>query len=458
MEGLFIQLLNMGIAANFVILAVMFLRIILRNMPKGMRCILWGLAGIRLICPFAPQTVLSLIPSAQTVAKDIALQQQPAVHSGIAVLNQAVNPVLAGAFAPKEEASVNPLQIWIFAASVIWLVGIAVMAVYALASSWNLYRITRERVRWKENLYFCDRIDTPFILGVIHSRIYLPSFLNEEQIGFVNAHERAHLARRDHLWKLLGFVLLSIYWYHPLCWAAYWLFCKDLELACDEKAVRDFDLCGRKAYAKTLLECSSTSRRIAAYPLAFGEGNVKERVKNVLNYKKPAFWEAAAAVLACLLVAVCFLTNPREELPWAQEPFGHRYGVEHTVYYAPIFSNMFPPEARWAYELTSNGELAVKEEASGNYDVQGALEEMKLTYENFDQYMMGLEAEERTAANIRKENKTAWYTGSVGESGNGFYYILQQENGEVLLCYGYNTGLDAEANEILAWIFRLNKI
>ena len=200
-------------------------------MPKSMRCILWGFVGIRLSCPWSVETVLSLIPSAQTISPNIVYQMKPTIHSGILELNQVVNPILSESFAATEFQSANPLQIWIFGASIVWIAGFVLIMAYAAISLFRLNRRVRESVRWKENLYLCDRIDTPFVLGLVHPRIILPSAMEEEQSVYVIAHEKAHLERYDYVWKLFGFVLLAVYWFHPLCWVAYWMFCSDLELA-----------------------------------------------------------------------------------------------------------------------------------------------------------------------------------------------------------------------------------
>lgn len=450
MENIFIRILNMGIAAGWLILAVMLLRIIFKNMPKGMRCILWGLAGIRLVCPYTIQSALSLIPSAQTIRPDIVYQQKPEIHSGIGALNRTVNPLLSESFAPDITASVNPLQIWLFLASLIWIAGMVLMAVYAVGSYCVLYRKIRESVRWKDNLYFCDHINTPFILGVVRPKIYLPSSMDEKHISYVCAHENAHLARLDHIWKPLGFLLLSIYWFHPLCWAAYWLFCKDLELACDEKAVRDYDVCSRKAYAGALLECSTHCHRMPACPLAFGEVGVKKRIQGVLDYQKPAFWKVIIATVICVMAAACFLTNPKGGAP---KLLGHEYEVEKIVYESPLLSAMLTPREAPSYSVTADGMLLEKrsallygEEASKEWVVCGNVEEITLTEDNFDQYIYWngpILEQDLAPSELREQNERAWYVESEVETGK-FYYILQQKNGDIYVAEGSDRGEDSQ--------------
>ena len=310
METVFLKILNMSITASWIVLAVIAVRLLLKKAPKWIAVLMWGLVGIRLVCPFALESVFSLIPSAETVPGNILYTDTPAIHSGVAVLNSAVNPMLSESLAPSAGASVNPMQVIAFIASIVWIAGIAVMLVYMAASCLGIYGKVREAVPFKENIRVCDHVDTPFILGMIRPRIFLPSAMSEQDREYVIAHEKAHLKRRDHWWKPLGFLLLTVYWFNPILWIAYSLLCRDIELACDEKVIRDMGTENKKPYSDALINCSVPRRTIAACPLAFGEVGVKGRVKSVLNYKKPAFWVVAAAVIACAAVAVCFLTDP----------------------------------------------------------------------------------------------------------------------------------------------------
>jgi beta-lactamase regulating signal transducer with metallopeptidase domain len=326
MDSIFIKILNMSITASWLILAVLVLRLILKKAPKAILCALWVIVAIRLICPFSLESALSLIPSAETVSPDILYMQSPRVSSGIPAVNSVVNPVISKSLAPAAGASVNPLQVWTAIASFIWLLVAALMLGYALISYLRIKKKVRESAPLRDNIWLCDRIDTPFILGVLRPQIYLPSAMEDTQIKYVIAHENAHLKRRDHWWKPLGFVILAAYWFNPLCWLAYWLLCRDIEMACDERVVRDWDAHDKKAYSEVLLSCSLPRQMVAACPLAFGEVGVKERIKTVLNYKKPAFWIIAAAVAACVVVALCFLTNPKEKQQDLSSP-----GYENAV-------------------------------------------------------------------------------------------------------------------------------
>ena len=318
MSALFLNILNMSIAASWLILAVVLLRFVLKKAPKWIAVLLWGIVALRLAVPFSFESALSLIPSAETFNAHNIQYGTPAISSGIPAVNNAVNPVLGETFAPNPAGSVNPLYVWTFIVSVIWLIGIAAMLLYAVTSYVRVHRSVAERAPYEGNIFLCDHVKSPFILGLVRPKIYLPSSMDTTAMEPVIAHEKAHLARRDHWWKPLGFLILTVHWFNPLCWIAYVLLCRDIELACDEKVIRQMDLNGKKQYSTALLEFSTGRRLVTICPLAFGEVGVKERVKNVLNYKKPAFWLIVVAIIACGVVTVCFATNPKQELPQEQ--------------------------------------------------------------------------------------------------------------------------------------------
>lgn len=310
MEALFLKLVNMSITASYLVLAVILFRILLKKAPKYIRCILWGLVGLRLILPFSIESVLSLIPSTEPLPEEFLYAATPQVNTGIAAVNNAVNPVIAESLTPIEPASANPTQIWSFIFARVWLIGVIAMALYALISYLLLRRRVRVSIKIGKNLRLCDHIGTPFILGMIRPQIYLPSSLDQKTADHVLAHEYAHLKRKDHWWKPLGFVLLSVYWFNPVLWLAYILLCRDIEMACDEKVVKSLDTSHKKEYSEALLRCSVPRRMITACPLAFGEVGVKSRIKSVLHYKKPAFWIIVVAIIVSIVVGVCFLTDP----------------------------------------------------------------------------------------------------------------------------------------------------
>ena len=320
MSGIFLKLLNLSISASWLVLVVLALRLVLKRAPKWVNVLLWGMVALRLMLPFSIESALSLIPSAETVSPEVVqFDPAPTITSGVEFIDNAVNPSLSESFAAAPLASVNPLYVWTYLAGWVWLIGLAAMLAYALVSYLRLRRRVSASIPLRENIYVCDEVPSPFILGIVHPRIYLPSALDEAQRGSVLSHERAHLARHDHWWKPLGFALLAVYWFNPLLWLAYTLLCRDIELACDERVLRGMDAGQVKDYSSALLACSVPRRMLAACPLAFGEVGVGARVKNALRYKKPAFWVVAASVIVCIVVAVCFLTNPeRATMKWAK--------------------------------------------------------------------------------------------------------------------------------------------
>lgn len=310
METVFIKIVNRSISAGWLVLAVIAARWILKKAPKWISVTLWGLVGLRLVMPFTIRTGFSLLPSAEVISPFIGYAKNPTISSGISVFDNAVNPVLGASLAANLGDSVNPMQVWLFVFSIVWIAGAALLLTCGFVNYLRLYQKVSEAALLQENVWVCDQVETPFILGILRPRIYLPSSLEEKDMGYVLSHERAHLRRKDHIWKPIGFLLLSIYWFNPLLWAAYILLCRDIELACDEKVISDMETSEKKAYAKALVSCSMQRRLVLACPPAFGETGVKERVKGVLNYKKPALGVTAFAIVICAVIAICFLTNP----------------------------------------------------------------------------------------------------------------------------------------------------
>lgn len=314
MNQIFLKVLNNSFTAGWMILAVILLRMLLKKAPKWTACLLWGFVAIRLVFPFHIESVLSLIPSANTVPDKIAYSAVPNVATGIQAADNIVNPALAKHLKPEPvTTNATPLQIWITACCVIWTIGMAAMLIYTLASFLLLKRKVSVSIQVFDNVYACDNVNTPFILGILRPRIYLPSGMDAVTAECVLAHEQTHIQRLDYIWKPFGFLILSVYWFHPLCWAAYILTCRDIEYACDEKATRNMDKTHRTDYCQALLTCSTKKKRITACPVAFGEAGVKGRIRSVLHYKKPAFWIIAASLAVCALTAACFMTNPKTE-------------------------------------------------------------------------------------------------------------------------------------------------
>ena len=303
---IFLELLNISITAGWIVLAVMLLRLCLKKTPKWISCVLWGIVALRLLVPVHITSSLSLIPSAAVIPRDITTAATPAIHSGIRAVNSTVNPVLAA----HMDTAGGVLQMVLHYASIVWIAGMGLMMLYSCLSSSLLRQQVRASLKLEGNVYACDEVASPFVLGVFRPRIYVPSGLTPEQLEYVLAHENAHIKRRDHWWKPLGFLLLSVYWFNPLMWVAYTLLSRDIEQACDEKVIASMSNARKKGYSQALAACSMQRRMILVCPVAFGEVSVKTRIKGILNYKKPAFWVILASVAVCTAVAVCFLTDP----------------------------------------------------------------------------------------------------------------------------------------------------
>lgn len=385
MESLFLKLVNMSINASWLVLAVLVLRFVLKKAPKSILCSLWAMVALRLMFPFSFKSIFSLIPSAEPLPEEFLYSATPQLNTGIGPVDQVLNPIIAENLAPIEPVSANPAQIYSFIFSQIWILGMALMLLYLLISYCVLLKKVRVCIRIDNTVRLCDHIESPFILGIIQPRIYLPSNLDPVTTGHVLAHEQAHLKRRDHWWKPLGFVLLSIYWFNPVLWLSYILLCRDIEQACDEKVVQGLDIDGKKAYSLALLRCSAPQKMITACPLAFGEVGVKKRIKSVLNYKKPAFWVVLVAVIGSIVVAVCFLTDPVAESENLEKDNSSLEQLIQTDYrlavgtYAPISSetetewdhNSLSLVQTYAYEVTEDSFIIhdLKSDGSTRYHV-----------------------------------------------------------------------------------------
>ena len=342
MEALFIKLVEMSISASWLVLAVLLLRILLKKSPRWIHVALWAMVALRLVCPMSPESAVSLNPVELT---DRILEDIPNSYVGASssywdhmpeyqeAVEAGAEPIYAGEghyYVVTGKDHLTPALTLQQIAGWIWLAGVLGMAIHALISYRGVQKQVNASLELGNGVYLCDYIDTPFILGIFNPKIYLPSEMDPEAAGHVLAHERAHIARKDHWWKPFGYLLLSVYWFNPLLWLAYILLCRDIELACDEKVIRDMENHQKKAYSEALLKCSINRRMIAACPLAFGELGVKERVKSVLNYRKPAFWIVLVAVLASIVTGVCFLTEPVQRSDQQAMDWFENYAYENV--------------------------------------------------------------------------------------------------------------------------------
>lgn len=459
MSAFFLKIVNMSISASWLVLAVVLLRLVLKKAPKWISVILWGFVAIRLICPFSIESVLSLIPSAETVSPDIMMDWTPEISTGIGSVDTVINPIITQTFAPNPATSANPLQILIPVAGIAWLAGIAAMLLYTAVSYFLLRRRVATAVLLRNNIYQSENVDSPFVLGIIKPKIYLPFQMDGKNLEHVIAHEESHIHRKDHWWKPLGFVLLALHWFNPLMWLGYVLLCRDIELACDEKVIKEMDNENRADYTQALVACSVNRRSIAACPLAFGEVGVKERVKSVMNYKKPAFWIIVAAIVACVAVAVCFLTNPKDSSSGALPNIhSHAYVVEEVTYEDGMYSfSVVAGENSPIYAITEDMTLVSQKEVSeeGTWAQLGKLEATALSKENFDDLFKtpGNWADNVSAESIRNNTENAWqliYNQDV------LYYVLHQKNGDLFLAYGYTGFSNNDANYAhIRWLYKL---
>lgn len=445
MEALFLKLVNMSINASWLVLAVLIARICLKNAPKSIRCILWGFVGLRLVFPFSIESALSLIPSKETLPQEFLYAAAPQLDSGIPMVNQVLNPVIAESLAPAPLTSANPTQILSSIFSLVWILGMVLMAGYALISYLLVRRKVRLSIPLDAGIRLCDGIGSPFILGLFRPRIYLPSDLDGNTMDMVLAHERAHLRRKDHWWKPIGFVLLSIYWFNPVMWLAYVLLCRDIELACDEKVIQALGEENKKAYSSALLQCSLPRHTIAACPLAFGEIGVKERVKSILNYKKPAFWILVIAVITCLILGVCFLTDPettdseswekqcREAILSIQKMDTYHFQQESSFFGAYVLNNFASTQYYGSDGTQIKATYIPADNSTSGYMVANGAAYESISYDGTFSWMEYDRPDQETAVPwIRSFDFDAQDVEAIARAGNEDQYYIRLEIHEYL--------------------------
>ena len=314
MDTVFSKLVHISLMANWLIVAVIVLRLLLKKVPRRVICVLWALVALRLMLPVSVESPVSMIPETTAILQEAV--DTTLIHPEAVPSDRIPAGTQEGSTAAKAGGGqrISPVPL-------VWCVGAALMLCYLLLSYLRMWHLVAEAVPEAGNIWICDAVTTPFILGLLQPRIYLPSGLSGESKAYVVAHEQSHLRWKDHWWKPLAFVLLAFYWFDPFVWAAYGLVCRDIEFACDERVVRRFGMPEKKAYSKALLECSARKRLVLTCPVAFGETAVAKRVRNVLNYKKPRFWIILISTVIILAAAVGFLTVPaKQAAPDFKEP------------------------------------------------------------------------------------------------------------------------------------------
>ena len=473
MEGIFVKLLNMSVSASSFILIAVLLRALLKRSPKWIHCLLWGLVAVRLVCPLSFESSFSLAPRADFVETKLGVQREDGRYmnsvtdAGKALnddLDNAQNKNLANKGNADRQSDWKKIS-WT------WFTGVVLLLGYAAISYLRFRKKVQASVRLRDGIYVCDNIRTPFILGVIRPGIYLPSDMDEVQTDNVIAHERAHLSRLDQVWKPLGYCLLAVYWFNPLCWLAYVLFCRDMELACDEKVIRDMDTEDKKVYSRVLLSFSDPSHRITAGPLAFGEIGVKKRIQSVLNYRKPAFWMVGLAILALVVTSLCFLTNPKEANDPAQTIGTAEYQLPDGLEAENVDDlTIFTPNA---YKVGSEASCADDRISAGyiqkfnTTDDWGTMKDGKIeqvysdnhsTVEDYGSvdglcapgYLVKVDYDLYSAAALEKEKSKGTDISEIDTTGQYWLLYLVRENEETGYILALNTK-NYTKEDMLAW-------
>ena len=310
LERIFLQLLNMSFTASIVIAFVLVARIILHKAPKVFSYMLWSVVLFRLICPFSFESIFSLLPTElNPISQDILYMQTPNIDTGIGITNQSVPVIIS---TPVPQASANPLQIWISIFSYIWVLGVAALLVYSLIALFRLRKQLLNATLYQNNIFISSRIDTAFVMGIFYPKVYLPSDLNVAERSYILLHEQTHIKRLDHIFKLISFLVLCVHWFNPFVWIAFFLSGRDMEMSCDEAVIRRLGDEVKKDYSASLLTLATGRRIVSGTPLAFGEGDTKGRIKNVLNYRKPRVWAVLIALLAVVIVVFGLTTSPKD--------------------------------------------------------------------------------------------------------------------------------------------------
>lgn len=435
---LFLQIINMSITAGYVILAVLLIRLLLKKAPKKYSYALWSVVAFRLCCPVSFKSSFSLFSlqffdmskaqqesaaALRYIPENIGMMAQPEVTVGIPYANTIITDSLPAA---TPMYSANPMQIWTAIGAYLWCIGVVGLLLYSIISYLWLHHKMRNAVLLEGNVFQSDTIRSPFMLGIIRPKIYIPFGLEKQAYGYVLTHEQYHLKRKDHIIKPLAFLLLIIHWFNPLCWLAFGLMSRDMEMSCDEKVLAGEENI-RKAYSAALLAFAVNKRFPSPNPLAFGETDVKKRIRNILNWKKPALWITVVAVLLCISVLIACAANPLEKKEntantvtgtygaiWAEK----EYCVEQIIYDAPVYSFTYNIETAPGYYLTESGKLMVRGDIliadDDDWKALGTCKEFTLTEDNFDACFLDYEGNgpdwrvQNDLRKLREENELAW--------------------------------------------------
>ncbi|MGF7142018.1 beta-lactamase regulating signal transducer with metallopeptidase domain [Anaerotaenia torta] len=446
MSELFLTVLNMSLTASYVILFVILIRLLLKKAPKVISYALWSVVAFRLIIPFSFESIFSLMPwntNTVPIPHDIIYQENPQINSGIEVVDSFLSKSLPG---PATGASVNPLQIYIEIGACIWVLGIIVLLIYSLVSVLQLTGQLKSAKLIEKNIFEAENMKTPFVLGWIRPKIYLPVGLKAEERSYILLHEQTHIHRTDHIIKILAFLILSVHWFNPLVWIAFMLMSTDMELSCDERVLKEMNEEIKKPYTNSLLSLAAGTHILNGSPLAFGEGNVKGRIKNVLNYKKPRFWVIVFSIIIMAAVGIGFMTNPISSPSFN----GSSYRVEEILYQAPMYSFGYTLDTAPQYSISSDYQLYSKQITDEDWNMHNGL----YTYKISKKELYALFNPPYDKAHEAISQAKLIYLADPNDDNQTFYLVIQLKNGDVLLAVGY----DNEENRHIRWLFRLEKL
>lgn len=455
MDGIFAAVLNMSLTAGYVIIIVILARLLLRKAPKVISYALWSVVAFRLVFPFSFESTYSLVPKSTTVAhvsssSEMNIQQKETnrqqiiykTDDGAATAKTYAKSSFPAASGRSDSVS---FPVYVRAGKYIWIAGVTALLLYSLFSFLLLKKQLKHARFLEGNVFEADNLRTPFVLGLIKPRIYLPSGLGREEQAYILLHERIHIQRKDHFIKAIAFLILTVHWFNPLVWAAFLLMSKDMELSCDEKVLRLMREDIRKPYANSLLSLAAGRHILNGSPVAFGEGNVKERIVNVLNYKKPGFWILFLSILLAVAVGTGLAANPKS----AGTINGWVYNVKDILYQSPLYSFVYRPDTAPRYAISSDYKLYGREVSDGGWNYYGSLYRCEIS--SRDLYDLFVMPDDSVYDSIKKL-KTV-YRADTGDDAKTFYLLMQLNDGEILLAAGY----DNENNSHIRWLFGLEK-
>jgi len=451
MSELFLNVLNMSLTASYVIIFVMIVRLLLKKAPKFISYLLWGVVAFRLLIPFSFESMFSLMPrntNVVSVPYDIIYQQSSQINI---IETESIDLILNDSLPTLNiESSMNPLQVYIEIGSYVWILGTIAMLVYSFLSILLLKRQLKNAQLIEKNIFEAKNLKTPFVLGLINPKIYLPAGLGREEQNYILIHEQAHIHRKDHVVKALAFLIVSIHWFNPLVWLAFRLMSTDMELSCDEKVLKVMNEDIRKPYANSLLSLATGKYILNGSPLAFGEGNVKGRIKNVLNYKKPKFWIVLFSIIIVAAISIGLAANPKSAASFN----GLSYRVKEILYQSGKYSFAYTLDNAPQYSISSDFSLYSKQINDEDWNMQGVLYPYEISRQELNSLFMQPYVPPYNNFHRVIDQAKLIYRTDTDDDIKTFYLVMQLKNGDVLLAVGY----DNEDLSHIRWLFRLEKV